>query len=104
MKNQSVGTISAEERDYIQAIHYRKSALLELFSSMTHNSSKTDHSDLFDKLVSELSAANQKYQAFWDAASQLHQWPSIEGGSWELNFTTCEVFLVGGKKCCSENA
>ena len=35
-----------------------------------------------------------KFQNWWDTMSQKYQWESAENGNWEINFETCEIYLV----------
>ena len=35
-----------------------------------------------------------KFQNWWDVMAQKYQWESAKGGNWEINFDTCEIFLV----------
>ena len=35
-----------------------------------------------------------KFQTWWTRMSQKYQWESRDGGNWEINFDTCEVFLT----------
>ena len=35
-----------------------------------------------------------KFQGWWDRMAQKYQWESVENGNWEINFDTCEIFLV----------
>ena len=35
-----------------------------------------------------------KFQYWWDTMAQQYNWESAEGGNWEINFDTCEIYLV----------
>ena len=35
-----------------------------------------------------------KFQNWWDTMARNYQWESAENGHWEINFETCEIFLV----------
>ena len=35
-----------------------------------------------------------KFQKWWDSMSQKYNWESAENGNWEINFDTCEIYLV----------
>ena len=37
---------------------------------------------------------SSKFQNWWDRMGQKYKWESIENGRWEINFDTCEIFLV----------
>jgi CXXX repeat modification system protein len=49
---------------------------------------------LYDKLVKDLGETSTKFQNWWDRMADKYQWESVEGGNWEINFDTCEIFLV----------
>ncbi len=87
-----VGQVTPEEKDEIQALFERRNGLNELAKIVT-----ADNTELYEKLVKDLGETGTKFQAWWDRMSVKYQWESIEGGNWEINFETCEIFLVGGK-------
>ena len=35
-----------------------------------------------------------RFQQWWNTASQKYNWEMTENGNWEINFETCEIFLV----------
>ena len=44
--------------------------------------------------MSDLGETGIRFQAWWDRMSAKYQWEAIEGGNWEINFDTCEIYLV----------
>ena len=34
-----------------------------------------------------------KFQNWWDRMGEKYQWESIEGGNWEIDFDTCNIYL-----------
>ncbi|WP_418580216.1 CXXX repeat peptide modification system protein [Prevotella sp.] len=44
--------------------------------------------------MSDLGETGIRFQAWWDRMSAKYQWEGIEGGNWEINFDTCEIYLV----------
>ena len=53
-----------------------------------------DNENLYKKLVKDLGETGTKFQNWWDRMGTKYQWESVEGGNWEINFETCEIFLV----------
>ena len=84
-----VGKVSLEEKQEIQSLYERRNGLNELAKILT-----ADNSELYEKLVKDLSETGLKYQDWWDRMAQKYKWESDENGSWEINFYTCEIYLV----------
>lgn len=84
-----VGKVSVEEKNEIQALFERRNGLNELVQVLT-----AENDALYEKLVKDLSETGVKFQNWWDRMSEKYQWESAEGGNWEINFDTCEIFLV----------
>ena len=84
-----VGQVTPEERNEIQSLFERRNGLNELAKILT-----SDNADLYEKLVKDMGDTSIKFQAWWNRMSQNYQWESSDNGNWEINFDTCEVFLV----------
>ena len=84
-----VGQVTPEERDEIQTLFERRNGLNELAKILT-----SDNVQLYEKLVKDMGETSTKFQGWWNRMSQEYQWESTEDGNWEINFDTCEVFLV----------
>ena len=84
-----VGQVTPEERNEIQMLFERRNGLNELAKILT-----ADNHELYEKLVKDLGETTTKYQSWWNRMSQKYQWESSNEGSWEINFDTCEVFLI----------
>lgn len=84
-----VGQVTPEEKNEIQMLFERRNGLNELAKILT-----ADNSDLYEKLVKDLGETGSKFQNWWDTMAQKYQWESAENGNWEINFDTCEIFLV----------
>ena len=84
-----VGQVTPEERNEIQTLFERRNGLNELAKILT-----ADNAELYDKLVKDLGETSTKFQNWWDRMVDKYQWESVEGGNWEINFDTCEIFLV----------
>lgn len=88
-----VGQVTPEEKNEIQMLFERRNGLNELAKILT-----TDNTDLYEKLVKDLGETSSKFQNWWDTMAQKYKWESAENGNWEINFETCEIFLVNPNK------
>lgn len=86
-----VGQVTIEERNEIQQLFERRNGLNELAKILT-----ADNHELYEKLVKDMGETGTKFQSWWDRMGEKYQWESIDGGNWEINFDTCEIYLVGG--------
>ena len=86
-----VGQVTIEERNEIQQLFERRNGLNELAKILT-----AENHELYEKLVKDMGETGTKFQSQWDRMGEKYQWESIEGGNWEINFDTCEIYLVGG--------
>lgn len=84
-----VGQVTPAERNEIQALFERRNGLNELAKILT-----ADNVELYEKMVKDLGETSSKFQNWWDRMGQKYKWESIENGRWEINFDTCEIFLV----------
>ena len=90
-KRKVVGQVTIEERNEIQQLFERRNGLNELAKILT-----ADNHELYEKLVKDMGETGTKFQSWWDRMGEKYQWESIDGGNWEINFDTCEIYLVGG--------
>ena len=84
-----VGKVTLEEKNEIQMLFERRNGLNELAKILS-----ADNAELYEKLVRDLGETGTKFQQWWDSMSQKYNWESAENGNWEINFETCEIFLV----------
>ncbi len=84
-----VGQVTPEEKDEIQRLFERRNGLNELAKILT-----ADNMELYERLVADLGETSTKFQQWWDAMAAKYQWESIPDGNWEINFDTCEIYLV----------
>ena len=89
MERKQVGNVSPDERDEIQKLFERKNGLNELAKILT-----ADNTELYEKLVNDMGETNTKFQSWWDRMAQKYDWESDADGNWEINFDTCEIYLV----------
>ena len=83
-----VGQVTPEEKNEIQKLFERRNGLNELAKILT-----ADNAELYEKLK-DLGETGTKFQSWWDRMGAKYQWESVEGGNWEINFDTCEIYLV----------
>ena len=84
-----VGQVTVEEKKEIQQLFERRNGLNELARVVT-----VDNTDLYEKLVKDLGETGTRFQQWWDSMAQKYHWESVDNGSWEINFDTCEIILV----------
>lgn len=84
-----IGQVTPEERDEIQTLFERRNGLNELAKIVT-----ADNVELYEKLVQDMGETGSKFQSWWDRIGEKYQWESAENGNWEVNFETCEIFLI----------
>ena len=84
-----IGSVSTEECKEIQALFERKNGLAELAQIIT-----VDNNDLYEKVVQDMGETTTKFQKWWDTMAQKYSWESVIGGNWEIDFDSCEIYLV----------
>ena len=84
-----VGHVTAHERDEIQSLFERRNGLNELARILT-----PENTELHDRLVEDIGKTSTKFQQWWDTTSLKYKWESSENGRWEIDFQTCQIFLV----------
>lgn len=89
-----VGQVTVEEKNEIQTLFERRNGLNELAKILT-----ADNEVLYEKLVKDMSETSAKFQNWWDRMAEKYQWESIEGGNWEINFDTCDIYLLEPCNC-----
>lgn len=84
-----VGQVTNEEKLEIQRLFERRNGLSELAKILS-----VDNAALYEKLVKDLGETQSKFQGWWDRMVEKYQWPSVDGGNWEIDFETNEITLV----------
>lgn len=92
MEKKKVGQVLPEERDEIQQLFERRNGLNELARIVT-----ADNTELYEKLVKDLGETGTRFQQWWDSMARKYQWESSDGGNWEIDFNTCDIYLTGGQ-------
>ena len=88
-KKKLIGQVTPEEKNEIQMLFERRNGLNELAKIITE-----DNTNLYEKLVKDLGETGTKFQNWWDQMAEKYQWEKAENGNWEINFETCDIFLV----------
>ena len=89
MTKKRVGQVTPEEKDEIHRLFERRNGLNELAMILT-----PDKEELYEKLVKDMGETGVRFQQWWNTTSQKYNWEMTENGNWEINFETCEIFLV----------
>lgn len=84
-----IGKVTPEEKQEIQSLFERRNGLNELARILT-----PDNAELYEKLVRDMGETGTRFQNWWDRMAAKYQWESSDGGNWEINFDTCEIYLV----------
>ena len=89
MERKLVGQVTVEEKNEIQALFERRNGLNELSQILT-----VENEALYEKLVKDLGETGAKFQNWWNRMGEKYNWESVEGGNWEIDFETCNIYLV----------
>lgn len=84
-----IGRVTEEEKNEIQALFERRNGLNELSQILT-----VENEALYEKLVKDLGETGAKFQNWWNRMGKKYNWESVEGGNWEIDFDTCNIYLV----------
>ena len=84
-----VGQVSELEKREIQILFERRNGLNELAKILT-----ADNTELYERLIKDLGETSIKFQKWRNQMSEKYQWESIDGGNWEIDFDTCEIYLI----------
>lgn len=84
-----ISRVTEEEKNEIQALFERRNGLNELSQILI-----IENEALYEKLVKDLGETGAKFQDWWNRMGEKYNWESVEGGNWEINFETCEIYLV----------
>ncbi len=89
MVKKEIGQVTHEEKDEIQHLFERKNGLNELAKILT-----PDNNELYEKLVKDMGETGTKFQDWWNRMGEKYQWESVEGGHWEINFESGNIYLI----------
>lgn len=83
-----VGKVTEEERNEIKSLFERKNGLVELAMVIS-----PENQSMYEKLVMDLGETSVKFQKWWDDMFIKYQWEQSEEKKWEIDFSTCEIYL-----------
>ena len=83
-----IGKVTEEEKDQILFLFERRNGLNELAKIIS-----ADNNELYEKFVKDMGETGAKFQNWWDRMSTKYQWESADGGNWEIDFDTCDIYL-----------
>ena len=89
MAKKLVGQVTPAERDEIQHLFERRNGLNELAKILT-----ADNTELYERLITDMGETGTKFQQWWDRMASQYDWESVPNGNWEINFDTCEIYLI----------
>lgn len=84
-----VGQVTLEEKNEIKHIFERRNGLNELAKILD-----VENTALYEKVVKDMGENSVNFQNWWDRMSLKYQWESVEGGRWEIDFETGNIYLV----------
>lgn len=84
-----VGQVTIEEKNEILSLFERRNGLTELAKILS-----IDNESLYEKLIKDMGETNTRFQKWWDTMAAKYQWEKIDNGNWEINFDTCDIYLV----------
>lgn len=84
-----VGQVTVEEKNEIQKLFERRNGLNELATILT-----AENEALYEKLVNDMGETSAKFHQWWKSMGQKYQWELVDGGNWEIDFETCEIYLI----------
>ena len=84
-----VGRVSEDERNEILSLFERRNGLRELAKALT-----ADDTELYNRLVADMGKTATSFQGWWDRMSEKYGWERAENGNWEIDFKSCEIYLV----------
>ena len=84
-----VGKVTENEKEEIRLLFERRNGLNELAKILT-----PENVELYERLVKDMGETAVKFQEWWDRMHDKYQWKSAEDANWEINFNTCEIYLV----------
>lgn len=84
-----VGKVSEEERNEIRHLFERKNGLTELIKILD-----ASNNELYEKVVFDMGETSTRFQGWWDSMIKKYEWEETEGGHWEIDFDSCDIYLI----------
>lgn len=83
-----IGQVTPEERDEIRSLFERKNGLIELSKIIN------DNDTIYERVVTDMGKTSMRFERWWGKMGEKYQWQSAPDGHWEINFDTCEIYLI----------
>ena len=83
-----VGKVTEQEKNEILALFERRNGLNELAKIVNGDDV------MYERLIADMGATGTKFQKWWDSMAVRYQWESTEKGYWEIDFNTCDIYLI----------
>ena len=84
-----LGSITDFENDELRLLFSKKTALIELMRSLENNSAEK----IYDKIVTDLAAANDAIAAWWEKTSAKYNWTFSASDTWSVDFKSKIAYL-----------
>lgn len=84
----AVGKVSEQERNEIKFLFERRNGLNELAKIIK------DDDALYERVVADMGSTGTKFQKWWNDMAAKYRWENSENGNWEIDFDTCDIYLV----------
>lgn len=86
---EKVGQVTIDEKNEILHLFERRNGLNELAKILT-----VDNPVLYERLIIDMGETSTKFQIWWDRMAEKYKWERVDGGNWEIDFETCDIYLV----------
>lgn len=84
-----VGKVTEDERDEIRGLYGRKNGLNDIIKIVA-----ADNDAIYQKIVADIADTTLKFQQWWNRMYEKYNWENVEGGNWEIDFETCDIYLI----------
>lgn len=85
-----VGKVTPEQRDEIQSLFERRNSLKELMMIVN----PAENNELYERVLADQTETRKRFEQWWSDRGKEYCWEGSENGNWEIDFQTCEIFLV----------
>lgn len=86
-----LGTITAEESEYVRKLLGRKDALKELAQIIPAQEKNKDN--LYERIIDDMAETSTKIEVWWKETSKKYGWSYDASDRWYLNVESNEISL-----------
>ena len=95
MITKMVGKVSEHEKDGIMSLFERMHGIEELQNTFDNDFLSPEQKvEMQLKMDTEYKKASIDSQNWWDTMYEKYKWKSIDGHIWNIDFNTCEIYLI----------